>query len=243
MITSMSGCVTHIDLWPWPISSRIFSHEFAIRVLKCITSCLVYSTVHTVLNGFFQYLAQMITSITGCAVCYNLWSWPISSRSFSFEFAIKLLKYVTSCHIRSTAHIVVDGFFLYLAQITTSERECVMHNDLWPLPTSRSFSHDFAAKLLKYGTCCWICSIGHTVLDGFFLHLAKVITSIMAHFAISTIQHVHFWLDSFPIGHKWSLAWEGVAIGQRSRSHRLFEFLQSGQGYPSRSLIYNFKFD
>ena len=40
--------------------------------------------------------------------------------------------------------------------------------------------------------------------------------------------------------HKWSLAWEGVLIGQWSRSHWLFEFLQSGGGYPSRSLIYYF---
>ena len=30
------------------------------------------------------------------------------------------------------------------------------------------------------------------------------------------------------------------SIGQRSRSHRSFEFLQSIWGYPSRSLIYNF---
>ena len=29
MITSMSGCVMHSDLWPWPISSRLFSCDIA----------------------------------------------------------------------------------------------------------------------------------------------------------------------------------------------------------------------
>ena len=34
------------------------------------------------------------------------------------------------------------------------------NNDLWPWPiSSRSFSHDFAIKLLKYGTSCVLCII------------------------------------------------------------------------------------
>ena len=35
-----------------------------------------------VLDGFFPYLAQMITSMGRCVACHDLWPWPISSRSF-----------------------------------------------------------------------------------------------------------------------------------------------------------------
>ena len=34
----------------------------------------------TVLDGFFPYLAQMITSMRGCVAYNDLWSWPISSK-------------------------------------------------------------------------------------------------------------------------------------------------------------------
>ena len=80
----------HNDLWSWPISSRSFSHNFAIKLLKYVTS-YVHSIAHTVLDGFFLYLAQMITSVRGCVVHNDLWSWPISSRSFSHDFAMKLM--------------------------------------------------------------------------------------------------------------------------------------------------------
>ena len=55
------------DLWLWPTSSRSFRHDLAIKMLKYGTSC-VRCTAHTVLNGFFLYLAQMIISIRGCVV-------------------------------------------------------------------------------------------------------------------------------------------------------------------------------
>ena len=132
---------------------------------------------------------------------------------FSHDFAIKLLRYGTSCCVCSTACTVLDGFFPYLAQMITSIRGCFLYNDLWLWPVSSwSFNYDFAVKLLRYGTFCHVHSTACTVF-GWILSL--------------------FW-------HKWSLAWEGVLIGQWSRSHWLFEFLQSGGGYPSRSLIYNF---
>ena len=168
--------VAHNDLRPWPIYSRSFSHDFAI---KYGTSCLVHSTAHTVLDGSFLYLAQMITSIRVCAVCKDLWSWPISSRSFSHDFAIKLLKYGTFCRVSSTTCTVLDGFFPYLAQMITIIRGCVMCIDLWPWPiSSRSFSHEFAIKLLKYGTSCCVCFTAWTVLDEFFPYLAQMITSM-----------------------------------------------------------------
>ena len=90
----------------------------------------VRSTARTVLDGFFPHLAQMITSIRGCVACNDLWTWHISSRSFSYNFAIKMLKYGTSCHVCSTACTVLDESFPHLAQMITSIRGCVVHNDL-----------------------------------------------------------------------------------------------------------------
>ena len=75
----------------------------------------VHSVTPRVLDGFFP----------------SFFPWPISTRSF---------------HIR---HKI------------TSMRGCVVHNDLWPWPiSSRSFRHDFAIKLLKYGTSCGVHSSG-----------------------------------------------------------------------------------
>ena len=105
MITTMKGCVTQNDLWSWPISSRSFGHDFAIILLKYGTSCHVRSTACTVLDGFFPYLAQMTTSMRWCVACNGLWPWPIHSRSFSHDFAIKV-KYDTSC-VRLTACTVL----------------------------------------------------------------------------------------------------------------------------------------
>ena len=82
----------------------------------------------------------------------------------------------------------------------TSMRGCVAHNDLWLWCISaRSLSHDFAITLLN-----------------------------MDDLAVSTPQHVQFWMDSFLIWYKWSLAGEGVLIGQRLGSHGSFIFLRSG---------------
>ena len=58
----------------------------------------------------------------GCVPCKDLWSWAVSSKPFSHWFAIKLLTYDTSCHVRSTACRVLDGFSPYLALIITSMR-------------------------------------------------------------------------------------------------------------------------
>ena len=102
MITNMRGCVSHNHFWPWPISSRSFSHDFAIKWLKYGTFCRVCSTACTVLDGFFPYLAQMITNMRGCVACNDLWPRSISWRSFSYDFAIKRLKYgILSCLLYS----------------------------------------------------------------------------------------------------------------------------------------------
>ena len=107
MITSMSGCVTYNDLWPWPISSRSFG--------LCLEN-RVRSVASPVLDGFFPYLVQMINSMRGCAVCDDLWPWSISSRSFGLDLGNR---------VRSVASTVLDGLFLYMTQIITIIRGCV----------------------------------------------------------------------------------------------------------------------
>ena len=123
MITSMKRCVACDDLWPWSISSRSFDHDLENRVR---------SVVSTVLDGFFLYLAQMITIIRGCVTCL------IVLRIWKFEFwQIFEIFRPSPWKKKST---VLDGFFPYLAQMIIGMRGCVAYNDLWPWPiSSRSF--------------------------------------------------------------------------------------------------------
>ena len=100
----MKGCVACNNLWPWPISSRSFGLGLENRVR---------SIASTVLDRFFPYLVQMISSMR-CVACDNLWPWPISSRSFDFEN-----------RVRSVMFSVLDRLFPYLPQIITTIRGCV----------------------------------------------------------------------------------------------------------------------
>ena len=85
----------------------------------------------TVLDGFFPYLAQMITSMRGCVAYNDPWPWPISSRSFGLGLENR---------VRSVASTVLDGFFPYLVQMISRMRRCVACDNLWPWPiSSRSF--------------------------------------------------------------------------------------------------------
>ena len=93
----------------------------------------------TVLDGFFPYLAKMITSMRGYVAYNDLWPWPISSRSFSLGLENR---------VRSVASTVLDGFFPYLVQMVTSMRRCVACDDLWSWPiSSRSFNLDFENRV------------------------------------------------------------------------------------------------
>ena len=83
----------------------------------------------TMLDGSFLYLTTRIPSTWGC-VAYNLWPWPISSRSFSHDFAIKLLKYGTSCCVCSTAYMVLDVFFHIWHKWSLAFG--VVYNKFWP---------------------------------------------------------------------------------------------------------------
>ena len=143
MVTNMRGFVTHNDLWPWPISSRSLGLDLENRA---------HSVASTVLDGFFLYLAQMITIIRGCVACYvffqNLKIWIFG----------KFLKFFgLDLENKST---VLDGFFPYFKQMITSMRGCVAYNDLWPWPiSSRSFGLGLENRVR---------SVASTIRDGFF---------------------------------------------------------------------------
>ena len=93
----------------------------------------------TVVDGFFAYLAEMITSMRGCVAYNDLWHWPISSRSFGLGLENR---------VRSVPSTVRDGFFPYLVQMITSMRRCVACYDLWPWPiSSRSLDLDFENRV------------------------------------------------------------------------------------------------
>ena len=105
----------------------------------------------TVLDRFFPYLAQMITSMRWCVTYNDLWPWPIFSRSFGLDLENR---------VRSVASTVLDGFFPYLVQMITSMRRCVASDDLWPWPiSSRSFGRDLENRVR---------SVASTVLNVFF---------------------------------------------------------------------------
>ena len=115
----------------------------------------------TVLNGFFPYLAQMITSMRECVAHNDLWPWPIFSRSFGLDLENR---------VRSVASTVLDGFFPYLVQMITSMRRCVACDDLWPWPiSSRSLDLDFENR---------VHSVTFSVLDRLFPYLPQIISTI-----------------------------------------------------------------
>ena len=141
------------------------------------------------LDGFFSYLAQIITSVWGSVAYNDLWPWPISSRSFGLGLGNR---------VRSVASTVPDGFFSYLAQMITSMRRRVAYDDLWPWPiSSRSFGLDLENRVR---------SVASTVLDGFFLYLAQMITIIRGcgacYVFFSKSENLNFW-QIFEIFRPW----------------------------------------
>ena len=153
MITTMRGCVAHNDLWPWPISSRSFGLDLENRVR---------SVASTVLDGFFLYLAQMLTIILGCFAYY------VFFRIWKFDYWQIFVIFRPCPWLKKST--VLDGFFPYLAQMITNMRGCVACNDIWPWPLS---SRSFGLGLENF-----VRSIASTVLDGFFPYLTQMITSM-----------------------------------------------------------------
>ena len=94
--------------------------------------CNVYSSgwIHSILG-------TNDPSMRGCVIFNNRWPWLISIRSFWHDFAIKLLKYVTSCCVHSTAHTVLDGFFSIFG--TNDHKHKRVCHAPWPLILTNIF--------------------------------------------------------------------------------------------------------
>ena len=115
---------------------RIWKFEFLAIVVHFFWLDLEKNLV---LDGFFLYLTQMITSMKGYVAYNDLWPWPIASRSFGLGLENR---------VRSVASTVLDGLFPYLVQMISSMRRCVACDDLWPWPlSSRSFNLDFENRV------------------------------------------------------------------------------------------------
>ena len=72
---------------------------------SALTLKIVSSLASTVLDGFFPYLVQMISSMRRCVACDDLRPWPISSRSFNLDFENR---------VRSVTFSVLDRLFFWL---------------------------------------------------------------------------------------------------------------------------------
>ena len=104
----------------------------------------------------------MITTMRGCVAHHDLWPWPISSRSFGLDLENR---------VRSVASTVLDGFFLYWAQMITIIRRCV---------ACYIFSESGNLKFWQIFKTFWPWpwKKKSTILDGFFPYLAQMITSM-----------------------------------------------------------------
>ena len=170
------GCVSRVTFCFF----RIWKFEFLANFWNF--SALTLKIKATVLDGFFPYLVQMITSMRGCVAYNDLWSWPISSRSFGHGL---------ENHVRSVASTVLDGFFPYLVQMITSMRRCVACDDLCPWPiSSRSFDLDFENR---------VHSVTFSVLDRLFPYLPQIITIIRGRVACDDLWPWHVSSRSFDL--------------------------------------------
>ena len=104
----------------------------------------------------------MISCIRGCVACDDPWPWPISSRSFSLDFKNR---------VHSVASTVLEGLFLYFAQMITIIRGCVTCYVIF----SKSGNLNFWQILKKFSLDLEKKS---TVLDRFFPYKAQMITNM-----------------------------------------------------------------
>ena len=94
MITIIRKCV----------ACYVFFHNREIWIFGKFCG-LDLEKISTVLDGLFQYLAQMVISMRWCVGYNDLWPWPIFSRSFGIGLENR---------VRYVASTVLDGFFPYL---------------------------------------------------------------------------------------------------------------------------------
>ena len=165
MVTIIRGCVVCYFFF------RIWKFEFLANFWKKISSLTLKKS--TVLDGFFPYLAQMITNMRWCVAYNDLWPWRISSMSFGLDFENRVC---------SVTFSVLDEFFPYLVQMITNMRRCVACDDLWPWPiSSRSFDLDFENG---------VCFVTFSVLDWLFPYFPQIITTIRGCVTVSLVKFI-----------------------------------------------------
>ena len=126
-----------------------------VRPSVCPLTFCVHQVASTVQDGFFSYLAHMITIIGECVRCYVVF------RIWKNEFLANFWKF--SALTLKKGSTVLEGFFPYLAQMITSMRGCVAYDDLWPWPIS---SRSFGPCLENH-----VRSVASTVLDMDSFHI------------------------------------------------------------------------
>ena len=123
----LSICHTN-DHYHWRVCRVLCFHSESENLnFWQIFRALTLEKKSTVLDRFFPYIAQMITSMRGCVTYNDPWPWLISSRSFGLG--------LENC-VCSVASTVPDGFFPYLVQMITSMRMCRIW---WPLTLANIF--------------------------------------------------------------------------------------------------------
>ena len=150
-------CVACDDLWTWPISSRSFDIDLENGVL---------AVASTVQHGFFLYLAQLITIISGYVACC------VFFRSWKFDFLANFL-FIFGLGLEKNLQFSMDSFHI--------QRKCSL---VW-----EGVLHIMTFDLDLY-------------LQGHMALALKI---------MSALWHLHFLMDSFRICYGWSLAWEGVS--------------------------------
>ena len=169
MISISRGCVACyivVRIWKFEFLAN-FKVNFGIDLEK----------KSTVLDGFFPYLAQMITSMRWCVAYNDLWPWPISSRSLGLGLENR---------VHSVESTVPNGFFPYLVQMITSMRRCVACDDFWLWPVSSR-----SLDLVLTWDPTWLNSVGN--------HEAAGVSSERIRSSCSSwIRDIHNWDNGYP---------------------------------------------
>ena len=140
----------------------------------------------------------MITTMRGCVAHNDLWPWPISSRSFGLDLENR---------VRSVASTVLDGLFLYVAQMITIIRGCVacyVFFRIWNCEFFANFwnfsvvTFEFLANFRNFSALTL--KKKSTVLDGCFPYFAQMITSMRGCVAYSDLWPWPISSRSFGLG-------------------------------------------
>ena len=130
---------------------------YIFKVIRLDLENRVLSVASTVLDGFFPYLVQMITSMRRCVACDDLWPWPISSRSFDLDFENR---------VRSVTFSVLDRLFFWLGIQYDSIMWVIMRRRGVSSERRRSSCSSYFRNLLRYSSPISLCPVLGKSLSG-----------------------------------------------------------------------------